>query len=378
MVSDQVRSCAAPGQAALRPVSSFAIYSATRSLVFGRALECAAYFGSIIVPTFDANFLSSLRIAPQRTTSHRNAPHRNATHTAPLGFLNVFAFLSPDGMVTLRDMDGEEIVAFDAGHHPGSGGTASSSRAPVSSSPAAGVDSPGESAATAAASETENQKPAVVIRLTADTSEAGPVVVTAGADGTARVHALTVYYRGKRVAGAGARGTRSRRESKSTGTRKETPVSGSSGEGDSGGSRPRKPQEEAPARMATQAGEAAVEEDNNSGSSGGGRSRDENSRRRESSRTNERGGSGGGDKSRLPPTPPATAMGVGIAVEFKTCLGSACDRSGERLQPQGPGTGTIDVGVDAETADAGAGTGSALLPGETATVTSMDAFYHRS
>eukprot|EP00752_Nemacystus_decipiens_P016235 g14515.t2 len=286
------------------------------------------------------------------------------------GFLNVFAFLHADGSVRLRDTDGEEIVAFDAGHRSSSGGVASSP-ASVSSPYSADADSPEKRAAAT--------EPVVVVGLTADTSEAGPVVATAGADGTVRVHALTVHYRGKRVAGAGAGGSRSRRK-ESTGKRKEGPVGGSSGERD-GGSRPRNLQEEeTPPRTATQTGEAAVEE-NRTGNSGGGggsssssssssRRHDVNSGRTEASKTNEVGGSSGGGKSRSPPTPPATAMGVGIAVEFKACLGSACDRSGDGSRLQGVEAAKNDVG------DAGAG--SVPRPGETATVTSMDSFYHRS
>lgn len=275
----------------------------------------------------------------------------------------MFAFLHADGMVRLRDMDGEEVVAFDAGHRSGRGTTTTSPPpASVSSSPDADVDSPEKSAAATA------PEPVVVVGLTADTSEAGPILVTAGADGTARVHALTIHYRGKQVAGAGSRGGRSRRK-ESTGSRKEAPVGGKSdedkGQGTSG-SRPRKQREETPPRAEAQTGEAAVEDDRSTGSG-----RDESPGRREATKTNERGrSSGGGDKSRVPPAPPATAMGVGVAVEFKACLGATCEGSGGASRLQSTEAAEDDAGAGAGGTGAGAG--------ETATVTSMDAFYHRS
>ena len=250
----------------------------------------------------------------------------------------------------LRDSDGEEIVAFDAGHRSSSRGK--SPPASVPPPPAAGAGSPEKRAAAT--------EPAVVVGLTADTSEAGPVVVTAGADGTVRVHALAVHYRGKQVAGAGARGGRSRRK-EGTGKRKEAPV-GSKGDEGVSGSRPRKLQEETPPQTVTQTGEAAVEDDSStdsSSSSSSSRKGDGSYGQRKASKAEVDGG-GGGDKSRLPPTPPATAMGVGISVDFKACLGSACDSSGDTKD---------DIGVEA---------GSVPSQVETATVTSMDAFYHRS
>ncbi|CAN0542744.1 unnamed protein product, partial [Ectocarpus sp. 12 AP-2014] len=77
-------------------------------------------------------------------------------------------------------------------------------------------------------------------------------------------------------------------------------------------------------------------------------------------------------------------MGVGVTVEFKTCLGSACRGPDglSQLQSMG-GDGETDSvgngggGGDQETA--GSMSGSLPPKGETATViTSMDAFFHRS
>eukprot|EP00903_Cladosiphon_okamuranus_P008847 g8471.t1 len=281
------------------------------------------------------------------------------------GFLNVFAFLHADGMVRLRDTDGEEIVAFDAGHRSSNNKRATSSPpAPVHLSLATDVGgSPDKSAAATAQ--------AIVVGLTVETSEIGPVLVTAGADGTARVHALTVHYRGKQVAGAAARGGRSRRKENNR-KRREAPVGGNGDRG-GGGSHPREQKEETLPRAATQTEESAAVEDRSAGSSSGSssRSRDGNSGQRDGSKTDERDGGGGrddGGRSRAPPTPPATAVGVSVAVEFKTCLGCACDGScgdGSRLQ-------------STEAAEDGAGADSGIAGAGTATVTSMDAFFHRS
>ncbi|CAN0120288.1 unnamed protein product, partial [Ectocarpus fasciculatus] len=257
------------------------------------------------------------------------------------GFLNVFAYLHADGMVRLRDMDAEEIIVFDAGH---ARREASPSRtAADSSSSATDAGSPKETTVSAAAAAAETATPAVVVGMTSDASESGPVLVTAGADGTARVHALAVYYRGRQVAGVGVRGGRSDHSGKRRKTEASDPSSSSRGD------TPRR-------------GKGSSE------------------------RKGENGGGGGGDRPHgSPPPPPATAMGIGVTVEFKTCLGPAC-RSPDGL-PQLRNTGgdgeTVSVsnggggGGDQETA--GSMSGSLPPQGDTATiVTSMDAFFHRS
>lgn len=73
----------------------------------------------------------------------------------------------------LRDTSGEEVLAFDAGHEKALSSSIASERSGV-------------------------------VGLYGDASESNPVVVSVGADGSVRVHALKVYLRGKRVAG-GAR-----------------------------------------------------------------------------------------------------------------------------------------------------------------------------
>ena len=275
----------------------------------------------------------------------------------------MLAFLHADGMVRLRDMDGEEIVAFDAGHRRSSSslGTSepSSPATTAAASSASAVDAwPSEGraaavtvAAAAAAARTATPPP-VVVGLAADASEAGPVLVTAGVDGAVRVHALAVHYRGKQVAGAGMRGDRARRGGSgsggSTGKRKgETPDGGGGSDGRGSGS-----------------------------SSSSRRSGDEQVRQKKASsagKTKERDGSRGGD-SRHVSGPPATAMGVGISVELKTCLGSACGSFDDSAQIQSAEAGD----VNASAGKVGAAAGSLPPLEETAAVTSMDAYFHRS
>ncbi|CAN0023064.1 unnamed protein product [Ectocarpus sp. 12 AP-2014] len=262
------------------------------------------------------------------------------------GFLNVFAYLHADGMVRLRDTDAEEILVFDAGH---SRREASPSLTTADSSSSAADDSGSlNEAAVSSAAAVETATPAAVVGMTADSSESGPVLVTAGTDGTARVHALAVYYRGKQVAGVGVRGGRSDQ----SGRRKKAKASDPSGSSSPG---------EAPRR-----GKGSSEK---KGDHGG----------------------GGGDRSHgSPAPPPTTAMGVGVTVEFKTCLGSACRSpdglsqlrsmggDGETVSVGNGGGGGGGGGGDQETA--GSMSGSLPPQGEeTATViTSMDAFFHRS
>ncbi|CAB1121109.1 unnamed protein product [Ectocarpus sp. CCAP 1310/34] len=262
------------------------------------------------------------------------------------GFLNVFAYLHADGMVRLRDTDAEEILVFDAGHARREA-LPSSTTTDSSSSATADAGSPNEAAvsaaAAAAAAEEETETPAAVVGMTADSSESGPVLVTAGADGTARVHALAVYYRGRQVAGVGVRGGRSDHSGRRKKAEASDPSSSTS-------------RSEAPRRSRGSS--------ENEGDHGG-------------------HGDGGGDRLHgSPPPPPATAMGVGVTVEFKTCLGSACRGTDGLLQLRSMGGDgeTVSVGNgggDQETA--GSMSGSLPPQGETATViTSMDAFFHRS
>ncbi len=267
----------------------------------------------------------------------------------------MLAFLHADGVVRLRDMGGEEIVSFNAGHGTGVP-TAEPSPAGAASSASAVESGPSkEEAATTVAGAETARTPVAAVGLAADTSEAGPVLVTAGADGTARVHSLAVHYRGKQVAGAGMRGDRARRDSSSRGSakRKEETLGGAGGsDGRGSGS------------------------SGSSSSSGSGSSTAERMPQKKApsaGKTSERDGSSGGKRRSVSP-PPATAMGVGIAVEFKTCLGSACSGFEDGSQIQGAEA----AGVNASGGDADATSGSLPAHGGAATVTSMDAYYHRS
>lgn len=209
----------------------------------------------------------------------------------------MLACLHADGVVRLHDTDGEEVLAFDAGHRKSSSPTASHFEATMP----------------------------VVVGLTGDASEGDPVLVTAGVDGTARVHSLTVRLRGKRVAGG--------RDSKNERPR------GSEGETSHQAKESRAPP--TPENIADRSSGGAVG-DQGKGSSG------------EKMLEGDRGGPSA-SRSR-------TAMGVGITAEFRVCLGSVCAEE-VRAGPSG------DRG--AETLD-----GSAQETG--AIVTSMDAFYYRT
>lgn len=260
----------------------------------------------------------------------------------------MLAFLHTDGVVRLRDMDGEEIVSFNAGHghHSGVRTAEPSSPATAASSAYAGESRLLKEPAITDAAPEMAKPPVVAVGLAADTSEAGPVLVTAGADGTARVHSLAVHYRGKQVAGAGMKRDRARRDSSNNAGKRKEETLGGAGSSDGRGSGGSSMGEQIPRKEASSAG-----------------------------KTSERDGSSGGTRRNVSP-PPATAMGVGIAVEFKTCLGSACRNSEHSSQIQG----TEAADLNASGGDAGAASGS-LPPqgeGETATVTSMDAYFHRS
>lgn len=265
----------------------------------------------------------------------------------------MFAYLHADGMVRLRDADGEEIVAFDSGH--GRAETmpfVASSATSSSSSSSADADSPAESEP-----KTTAGAGAVVVGMTADASEAAPVLVTAGVDGTARVHSLAVHYRDRQVAGAG-RG----RERRDGGKGKKTPTGGRGGN-DSGG-----PDKRAGSRSSTSGSDS-----------------DKQTRRSKSAGDEQTGGvDDGGPPPPSTPRPPATLMGVGVAVEFKTCLGSACPGSDSSPRPQATGAADETVVSGAPTVSGGGegvagATVDGLRPhGEASTVTSMDAFYHRS
>lgn len=239
------------------------------------------------------------------------------------GFLTIFASLHADGMVHLHDTDGEEVLAFDAGH-----GEALSQTAMFPAPTATTAGSSEETKSTAAT--------AVVVGLTGDASEGDPVLVTAGADGTVRVHALTVRFRGKRVAGGGdgketyrgRAGRDSRRREKSQ-TPPTTRVDGSNGKTK--------------------------------------RSRNSKGVQDEDERDSHP------DEPVV--SPPVTAMGVGITVEFRVCLGRAC---GNGSRDEQPASAVSEGGAHVGPTDDGGPEVSAIPPrGAAATVTSMDAFYHR-
>ncbi|CAM9359275.1 unnamed protein product, partial [Hapterophycus canaliculatus] len=274
-------------------------------------------------------------------TSSVSSSHRPAGGVRS-GFLNVFAYLHADGLVRLRDADGEEIVAFDSGHgcadtlSLSAGSTFSSP--PFSSSSAADADFPAISEARTTAGAGAGAG-VVVVGMVADASEAAPVIVTAGADGTARVHSLAVHYRDRQVAGAGrGRG------------------GDSSSSGDKGAS-----------------GRSSTSRSNV----------DKHAQRGRSSEAEQaKGIDNGGSPPPSTQKPPATAMGVGVVVEFKTCLGSAC-RGSDGMPLQATEAGSASVGSGEPTFSGGEeapeATAEGLPPqGQAATVTSMDAFYHRS
>lgn len=264
--------------------------------------------------------------------SHTHAVRHAFFVSHPLfpGFLTVLASLHADGMVRLRDSDGEEILAFDAGHEhaiaPPLSPVASSSAMPINT--AAG---PPETTAVMTTATTNATPPA--IGMTGDSSEGDPVLVTAGADGTVRVHSLTVRYRGKRV--AGGRGGKGK------------PLGGGSGGGTSSRrheQQQKQKQKQVPS-MAEEAPEHLVGDP--------------------------------GSRDARHGSPPATARGVGITASFRVCLGSECGRGAQGEQTVGAATDG-DAGVDPD-GEGGTGEAQRLPDGEVvAAVTSMDAYYHRA
>ncbi|CAM9990150.1 unnamed protein product [Scytosiphon promiscuus] len=270
------------------------------------------------------------------------------------GFLNVFAYLHADGVVRLRDADGEEIVSFDSGH----GRADTTASLFPSSSSAADPDSPaGQEAKTAAGA-----GGAVVVGMAADASEASPVIVTAGADGTARVHSLAVHYRERQVAGSG-RG-RERRDGGGgggSGKGKKTPLGGRGGDDSAGGDA------DAGRRGSTSRSRTGKEP--------------RGSKRSSAEETN----GVEDDSPTMPsaPRPPSTVMGVGVAVEFKACLGPACRGLDDSTLLETAEASDESATSGAPAVNGGEGTEEAAAEGsppeeQAATVTSMDAFYHRS
>ncbi|CAM9857609.1 unnamed protein product, partial [Laminaria digitata] len=267
------------------------------------------------------------------------------------GFLTVFASLHCDGMVRLRDSDGEEILAFNSGHGHGRaiassplGPPAASSSATPTTTTAAADAAAAEPPETTTTTTTTTAMMPPAIGLTGESSEADPVLVTAGADGTVRVHALTVRFRGKRVAGAGSR----RQEQQQQQQKQEKQVPSTA--------------EQAPEISAGDPGS------------------DRKSRNTKGSNAvHARDGSRDGPHG----SPPATARGVGMTAKFRVCLGLKCGRGAQDER-------TVSAAAD-EDEDAGVGpddkgdTGAAAqsLPDgeeeeELVAVTSMDAYYHRA
>lgn len=190
-------------------------------------------------------------------------------------------------MVHLHDMAGEEILRYDTGHNPEN--LAGATLAPTF--PASTTAAPAAGTGTA----TTRQKtagPTKVVGLSGDASETDPVLVTAGADGTVRVHTLTIYLRGKKIAGRSRSGPRRSNSTRPT-------KGGADGE------------------LVESAG------DTEGTSAAQGRSR----------RTPDRDGDGDGNDVRdealsHPSSPQETSMGVGVIAEFRICLGSACAGEG--------------------------------------------------
>lgn len=206
-------------------------------------------------------------------------------------------------MVHLHDTEGEEVLSFDSGH----------TTLPAT----AAVAAPSESVSPV------EPATAVVVGLTGDASEGNPVLVTAGTDGTMRVHVLTVRLHGKRVAG--------RRDDK------EKSRGGRSG---GGSSRRRKEPKSQTADGEISGGDVDRTRKPSSGPEAGRTDLD-------------------GPSASLP----MTALGVGASAEFRVCLGSAC----------------VDGSRDGQAARVEETGQSRALPGKAADVaTSMDAFYHRA
>lgn len=242
----------------------------------------------------------------------------------------MFASLHADGMVRLRDSDGEEILSFDAGHEHAIAlplaPAASSSATPTTATAAAGAPATMAAATTATTSATP---PAV--GMTGDASEGDPVLVTAGADGTVRVHSLTVRYRGKRV--AGGRGGKSK------------PPGGGSG----GGSSSRRNDREQKQKQVPLTGEGLPE-------------------------------SSAGDLGRrdVPHgSSPATARGIGITASFRVCLGSGCELLAQDERTVGAAADE-DTGVSPDDKQDREEAQSLPERDVVAAVTSMDAYYHRA
>lgn len=208
--------------------------------------------------------------------------------------------------------DGEMVLAFDTGHGVGEGALSS--------------------AADASTRETDR----IVVGLSADTSEADPVLVTAGADGTVRVHALMVRLMGKRVAGV-----RDDAEKKRERERSRSGV-------DDGSSRRRKKEHNRKGALAPTAGKISSAED---------------------------GEDSGRDRPGV--SLPATAMGVEISAGFRICLGSGCGDGGSRYEPATIGE-TVQEGHASYIGDESKEAADGPPQGKVPAVTSLEAFYHRA
>ena len=217
-------------------------------------------------------------------------------------------------MVRLRDTDGEEILAFDSGYK-------------------------GAWAPSSPSSERSN-----AVSLFADASDSNPVLITAGADGSLRVHALKVYLKGKRVAG----GSRDGGKGSSRGVEKAN-AKGRSSKHSRKASTTSDPAEGSSADERRT--EAEVE------SSSGARRRDSR------------------DGSSLVP-PPATAIGIGISSEFRVCLGPACGDGllGEETSIAGSGEHAQNDSAKEEDTK----TPGSFPQAASASITSVDVFYHRA
>lgn len=268
----------------------------------------------------------------------------------------MFASLHADGMVRVRDSDGEEILAFDSGHEHGHAiappplaPAASSSATPTTTAATAEPPEKNSAATTATMTTTTTAMAPPAIGLTGDSSEGDPVLVTAGADGTVRVHALTVRFRGKRVAGGrGGKGNK--------------PLGGSGGVGGAGSRRheQQQQQEQVPS-TAENAPDISVGDP-------------EDDRKTRSKKGFNTGDARGGSRDRSLGSPPMTARGVEMTARFRVCLGSECGRGPQDERTvNAAANGDAGVGPDDE--------GAQSLPGgeeDMAAVTSMDAYFHRA
>lgn len=247
--------------------------------------------------------------------------------------LTIIASLHANGMIHLHDMTGENILKYDSGHGPATSVSGGATLTTIDASPTG-------AAAAGATRETAQRSP-IVVGFSGDASENDPVLVTTGADGTVRVHTLTVNLRGKRITG------------RNRNSRRKAPQAEGSG--------------------AEVAGMGASTTATTSDGVDGGGTKDGPSRdsSEDGGGTGERGKK---SESASPRAPPKTGTGVRVTVEFRVCLGAACsDVVGASASNERASTGTVEDGLEESR-----GRESSSQGGMAKAVTSVTAFYHRA